>query len=77
METLYKIIAYFLSIPKDTARELQRNPADPFYRSAPKLALVESDVIPETVRRGAGQSKTPTEGSYVIDRPPRNTSHRG
>lgn len=63
-------------MPAQTAQELLRNPADPFYRQTPAFARMDSDVIPETVRRSAGHSIKPSEGNYIIDRPPRNTSHR-
>jgi len=73
---IYHLIAYLCQMPAQTAQELLRNPTDPFYRQTPTFGRMESDVIPETVRRSAGRSITPTEGNYVIDRPPYNTRHR-
>jgi hypothetical protein len=76
MELIYRMIAY-LGMPNRTAHDLMRTPTNPIYGG--QIAVVTptvSDVIPETVRRSAG-TMTPVEGNYVIDRPPRNSGHRG
>lgn len=73
---LLHLLPYFI-MPSTIARDLRANPVDPFAPTQPRLSLSESNIIPETVRRSGVRSSTPSEGGYVIDRPPRNTGHGG
>jgi hypothetical protein len=77
MEKLYSIIAYILGMPKDTARELARTPANPIYgRRIDVVTPITSDVVPETVRSSAGMGMR-LEGNYTTTYRSRNSGHRG